>query len=67
MTKFAPVLAVIGMILVAFQYPLYGMGIWSISNIWLGYINRKDKGQLYMYIIYEVFSIVGVCNYTQIF
>lgn len=65
MSKIAPILAVIGMILVTFQYPLYGMIIWSVSNLWLGYINRNDRGQLYMYAIYEVFSLIGVYNYLR--
>ncbi len=63
MSKLAPFLAVLGMVLVSFKYPLYGMLIWSVSNLMLGYINRKDKGQLYMYLIYEIFSVIGVMNY----
>lgn len=65
MSKFPPILAIIGMILVTFKYPLYGFSVWSISNIWLGYINRADKGQLYMYAIYEIFSIWGIINYFR--
>ncbi len=63
MSRFLPILAVLGMILVTFKFPLYGMLVWSVSNVGLGYINRDDKGQLYMYAIYELFSIWGVINY----
>ncbi len=64
MSKIAPILAVLGMVLVTYKYPLYGMLVWSVSNVWLGWINRYDKGQLYMYAVYELFSIIGVYNYV---
>lgn len=65
MSKVAPLMGIIGMILVSFEFPLYGMLIWSISNPLLAYINRNDKGQIYMYVIYEIFSIIGAYNYLN--
>ncbi len=58
-----PILAVVGLALVTFKYPFYGFSIWSISNPMLMYINRKDRGQVYMYAIYEIFTIFGLINY----
>lgn len=56
---------VIGTILIASMFPLYGLSVWLISNILLGYTNRHDKNQVMMYIIYEIVTAYGVYNYLR--
>ncbi len=56
---------IIGTILVAVMFPLYGLSVWLISNILLCYTNRNDKNQVVMYIIYEIVTAYGVINYLR--
>lgn len=56
-------LAISGAILISAKYPIYGLIIWVFSNIILGYINKNDKQQLYMYCAYEIITLWGIYNY----
>lgn len=58
-------IAVIGAILISLMMPLYGLLLWLLSNILLGYTNRKDKNQLSMYILYQIITLIGVINYLR--
>jgi len=59
-------LALIGAVLISATYPLQGLSIWILSNVILGYVNKADKNQLFMYMGYEVITVVGVYNYMVI-
>jgi len=65
MSKIAPVLGIVGQILLSFEYPAYAMFIWIFSNILLGYANRHDKGQVIMYAVYTIFCFIGIYNFMR--
>lgn len=56
-------IAISGAILISAKYPIYGLILWVFSNIILGYVNRMDKQQLYMYAAYEIITLWGIYNY----
>jgi uncharacterized membrane protein YhhN len=42
------------------SYQVYGFEIFLVSNIILGYVNRKDFNQVGLYIGFQVLAIYGI-------
>lgn len=57
------ILGITGAILVAFNLSLYGMIVWVPGNLCLLYVNRTDKNQVTLWIVYEIINIIGIVNY----
>jgi hypothetical protein len=61
---FGTSIAIIGQILLSFGFPLQSLITWNFSNIILAYTNQQDKNMVVMYIVFEIFVLYGIWNYS---
>jgi hypothetical protein len=57
------VLGIIGCLLVAFNFSFFALIVWVPGNLCMIYVNKADKNQLFMWVIYEIINIIGIVNY----